>query len=169
VGTFAPIPRVTRSVSSLLGLWIVVAVILAACDITGGGWMASASAQGGKATFGFGLTCNGNGHLTGGWVYHDKAMGVDVGGTLTDSSGAPDGGPVACTAGSAPGSGLWTLRYTAQHCRSNCVGVAVIGAEDTGLTGPSKGDGLSIELSGGRYDGYSNARRLGGGNLTVTN
>jgi hypothetical protein len=135
------------------------ALVLSGCTLTGGGWMFSAAS--GRATFGFNITCDGS-YLTGNWVYHDKAAGVDVTGTIpSETFPCSNGGPTG---------GLFEIEtpYRAQHCKTDCEGTAFIAAYDDGTGKPPKGDELSIELDGGPYDGYENEGDVQGGNLEVT-
>jgi hypothetical protein len=129
------------------------AFVLAGCAVSGGGWMPGK--YGGKATFGFSLTCDENSNLVGDWTYHDKGAGVDIAGTVTADDAVP------C------GSITEVVPYRAQHCSSNCTGSATITVTDSGDTGRFKGDHLSVSLSGGVYAGYSNSQNVQGGNLVI--
>jgi hypothetical protein len=126
------------------------------------------STSSGKATFGFNLTCDENGNLTGDWTYHDKAAGVDVSGFI------PAEAEVPCEEGTPGGIVEIPTPYQAQHCKeadpNDCFGVALITVDDSNTGGePPKGDLLSIQLSGGPFDGYSNVNLVLGGNLVATN
>jgi len=138
------------------------AFILAGCaTLTGGGWMPGKN--GGKATFGFNLTCNSNNHLVGDWTYHDKSAGIDIAGTLTDEDAVP------CDPNGLPGGlGEWTLPYTAQHCSGGCSGLVDIAVIDANEIGKLKGDELSISVLSGPDAGYEYENEISGGNLEVT-
>ncbi len=152
------------------------ALLLSACSLTGGGWMPGADS--GKATLGFNLVCNEtSGFMNGSWTYHDKASGVNIGGTLTDTSGSVDlqalindevlvPGPIPCGVSIQEAETLFALMYTARP--SHDTGWAIIIATDTGRTGPNKGDGFAIQLfDSALTPWYENEQTLSGGNLTV--
>ena len=150
-----------RKVVGLVTAGVLVAFVLSGCSLTGGGWMRSTEGGSNKATFSFNITCV-NFFLTGGWVYHDKAAGVDAEGTVPANSFClPDGTP--------GGTFDLTGSYTAQHCKSACTGSVHIVATDSNLGGkPVKGDHVSVVFTGGPFDGYENEGDVLGGNFFVT-
>ena len=161
-------------------------LLIVACDWTGGGWMPGAN--GGKATVGFTGTCvdtdqGGGGGFTATaqdansltFSYVDKGVSpaVNIKGTAYeptcegfiyyqdfDPSGPCYTIASDCLQTSFDGEyrpakgerGSYSMRFV-----------------DSGARGPSKGDLFSIELYGGKNDGYTNEQVLGGGNFKIRN
>jgi len=155
------VPRRYRKLLGIGAATVFAALLLSGCSLTGGGWMFSTQGSPNKATFSFNITCV-NFLLTGGWVYHDKASGIDAEGTVpANSLCLPDGAP--------GGTFDQTGTYTAQHCKSNCTGNVHFVVTDSNQGGkPLKGDHLSIAFTSGPLSGYSNNADVQGGNLFVT-
>jgi len=162
----------------LLLLSVVAALVLSACSITGGGYMAGI--DGGKATFGFGITCQDN-YVVGDWTFHDKSFDpkVNAHGTLTPTSGAwynviglvEDVGALCNDPYYDYFDGdyaTFNLMYSAEACTGDCTGRATIVAYDSDQNGkPDKGDWLSVTFINGPYAGYENEGTVMGGNIKV--
>lgn len=126
-------------------------LLLGACGWTadGGGWLAGKN--GGKANLGFEIFCE-EGEGTAAITYSDKSIKPAVSIKAVDVTGCDDVG---------------TLEGTYRPSPKGDGGAFTITLVDTGETGPSKGDTVTISLTGGLHDGYSHSGVLQGGNVTV--
>jgi hypothetical protein len=139
--------------------------------VTGGGWMNSAACGSDscklKATFGFNLhyepnetgppTIKGQLQYTdhGGWNDYEK---VRFHGVVTDLPLPPFGMAY---------EGTYEGDYRPQPKTLGPGGRFVVTVEDIGQPGASTSDSIEITLSGGVFDGYSNAGNLKGGNIKL--
>jgi hypothetical protein len=141
-------------------LMVVAVVALAACDGTGGGWLIGVNG-GARATIGFTGTCEPDsytsGTFTGSLSYIDRSTSAPrVSFVLTSGD-------------------CWVdfdeslhIEGTYQARPKGDSGTVNISFVDTGTTGPSKGDSISVDISGGAFDGYQHSGTLLGGNITIT-
>lgn len=126
-------------------------VAVAGCKATGGGFIGSAT--GAKAAyFGFTWNSDSNGFVASG-SWHDGWVRFKLDGGMflqTPSPCAHTSGTYVSTSKSNPGSGNVYMTIC-----------------DNGEPGPTNGDTLSVQLSDGPYDGYSDSGTLQGGNLQI--
>jgi hypothetical protein len=127
------------------------AIAVAGCKATGGGFISSATEA--KAAY-FGFTWNETDHgavVSGSW--HDGWVKFKLDGGIVYGSFGPcasSPGEYVSTSKANPGTGS----IYATIC-------------DYGEPGPTNGDSITIQLTGGPYDGYSDGGTLQGGNLQL--
>ena len=143
-----------------LALIVVAVVALAACDGTGGGWLTGVNG-GARATFGFTGTCTPDSYTTGTFTgslsYIDRSTSSPrVNFLLTSGDCWVDFDDSLHVSG------------TYQARPKGASGTVDITFVDTGNTGPSKGDSIAVDISGGAFDGYQHSGTLLGGNITIT-
>jgi hypothetical protein len=147
-------------VARVAGIGIVLAatVALTGCEASGGGWAGGTSPKNARITLGFALECNPFGAAT-----PESSMSYIDRGYV---NGAIEGLSVEIVPGSCADEGnRWTGTYRSRP--KGAGGTAVVTFKDTGVTGPSKGDEVTVELTGGLFGGYRTTATLGGGNITV--
>lgn len=150
------------------------ALVLAGCStfFTGGGWIRGV--EGGKATFGFSVKCNGPdpeicapARVNG--TYGDQSVGVKL-----KFDGGIIAGPEFCAINPQACDNLpvdlnqcmgGEVFYTSQDKKQPGSGSLLLIACDLGEPGRLSGDFLAIDVESGPYDGYSNEGTIQGGNL----
>lgn len=179
------------------GMAVVLASGLTGCQARGGGsigaplpgTVAAQSSYAEEATFGFTFTCemrNGKAVVRGELSYHDHAPSSVRGLSFPEIALHGTTDPILMDASSCDaaadllgGSGSdaqFTGTYQAQALDPILLdtlseGLFKVDVFDQGEPGRSKGeitgDGFSIELTGGRYSGYTRAGYIEGGNIQV--
>jgi hypothetical protein len=144
-----------------LALIVVAVVALAACDGTGGGWLTGVNG-GARATLGFTGSCEPDsytsGTFTGSLSYIDRSTSSPrVSFVLTSGACWVD-----------PYDESLHVSGTYQARPKGASGTVDMTFVDTGTTGPSKGDSISVNVSTGAFAGYQHAGTLLGGNITIT-
>lgn len=126
-----------------------VAIAVSACSYTGGGGGWLPGAHGGRATIGFMGSCAFTHEGYGSLSYIDRSTDPVV--SFEATSGTCSG-----TTATATLVGEYRPRPRGE------AGTATIVLHDTGDRGPSKGDTVTVTLSGGAFDGYTNTGPLRG-------
>lgn len=144
-----------------LALIAVALVALAACDGTGGGWLIGLNG-GARATIGFTGTCEATspygGTFTGSLSYIDRSTSLPrVSFVLSSGDCWVD-----------PYDGTFHIAGTYQARPKGDSGSVELVFDDTGTTGPSKGDSVWVDISSGAFAGYEHTGTLLGGNITIT-
>ncbi len=157
--------QMSRRIGALLAAAVCMGSLVGCNTVEGGGWILSATGVG-KATFGFWLRCE-EPTVTGEMQYNDHEAGVKAH-CIPTSSGLTIGGGSLC--GGNSGNGLYFGNYTPQPPKDKDGNLRPGGRfrvdiHDGGEPGADSGDTFAIRFFGGVYDGYSNNRRLLGGNV----
>ena len=146
--------------AALAVVGVATVVGLSACEMSGGGTFASDAGANKKANVGLDIQCDAfGGGGSGTFTFIDRnpeltdENRVSVEGTVQSCVSLFRGGYVAGTYQSRPTGADGTFRLI---------------VEDTGKTGPDKGDRMRLTLSGGRFGGYTFNGTLAGGNFTFT-
>jgi hypothetical protein len=90
--------------------------------------------------------------------YHDRAANVDLHGDVMIPIDFCTGEPVEEEV-------AYAGTYTPQPASLGAGGEFAVAVRDGGEPGPSNGDVIVIEISGGVYDGYTNQGVIQGGNI----
>ncbi|MGI8678784.1 MAG: hypothetical protein ACR2LX_08890 [Jatrophihabitans sp.] len=135
---------------------LVTAFVLAGCHIVGGGTLPSASGSG-KAQFSFDLSCKpGTTAAKGTLTYLDTPAGVRIRGTVTGIE-TPENAP--CGPNSFIGDGDLTGTFTGTYTtldRSGSGSFSLSVSPGNSVRSPGAAN-VSLHLTGGPYDGYSNS------------
>jgi hypothetical protein len=151
-GTVAKIANVRFRRAAGVGLVLAAAMAFSACEAKGGGWVGT-SQKNAKINLGFNLECDATGDATdaSSISYIDRSVGLSI--KIL---------PTNCSNAGTTWSGTYRPRPRGE------IGTAVMTFTDSGKTGPSKGDGFTVTLTGGLHDGYTKTATLDGGNITIT-
>jgi hypothetical protein len=168
------------------------AIGLTGCEnFSGGGWAISPSDPAKKLTLGFNFDCNDvigpdlstvGAQITGNLTLHDQGF------TVLNSKGKPVKLAIQAVPNSEPTfplsctnldeiaeelfdvpTGIYVGTYIPQPATLGPGGTFVIGIQDVGQKGPSKGDILNVQLDGGIFGGYTNFNSvIQGGQISMT-
>ena len=155
--------KLVAIIAALVGLFV-----LTACHYIGSGTMVSSEGYG-KATFTFNLNCPTGGGAYGLVTYVDTPAGVSFHGVVPGSALQ-----TTCTKQSSPPSLAKPQLFTSGNTFQGSYTPLKPGAGGTftitvfsGGTAQSLPGFICLQLSGGIYDGYSNARTVQWGNVVL--